>query len=207
MTMEAKKIYSLLFTSWISRKTIGIIKSKSQGPRIRIANVGGQERVREMNLFSLLLFVLFGPLIEWMLPIHFGVGSLLSSVHQLKCLSLSETLLQTHPEIMFYQHLPALLSPVKLTYRINHHSWYPKFTVRTGIGECRRMPRILRCLYMVSVKQKQRCASLQKKKKKKICNLYMKEPVLPSDHFLLPVSQLGCIALSLFKSPVIKRSD
>ena len=165
--MEAKKIYSLLFTSWISRKTIGIIKSKSQGPRIRIANVGGQERVREMNLFSLLLFVLFGPLIEWMLPIHFGVGSLLSSVHQLKCLSLSETLLQTHPEIMFYQHLPALLSPVKLTYRINHHSWYPKFTVRTGIGECRRMPRILRCLYMVSVKQKQRCASLQKKKKKK----------------------------------------
>ena len=144
-----------------------VIKSKSQGPRIRIANVGGQERVREMNLFSLLLFVLFGPLIEWMLPIHFGVGSLLSSVHQLKCLSLSETLLQTHPEIMFYQHLPALLSPVKLTYRINHHSWYPKFTVRTGIGECRRMPRILRCLYMVSVKQKQRCASLQKKKKKK----------------------------------------
>lgn len=122
MTMEAKKIYSLLFASWISRQTIGIIKSKSQGPRIRIANVGGQERVREkMNLFPLLLFVLFGPLIEWMLPIYFGVGSLLSSVHKLKCLSLSEPLLQTHPEIMFYQHLPALLSPVKLTYRINHH--------------------------------------------------------------------------------------
>lgn len=206
MTMEAKKIYSLLFASWISRQTIGIIKSKSQGPRIRIANVGGQERVREkMNLFPLLLFVLFGPLIEWMLPIYFGVGSLLSSVHQLKCLSLSEPLLQTHPEIMFYQHLPALLSPVKLTYRINHHSWYPKFTVRTGIGECRRMPRILRCLCMVSVKQKQRCASLQKKKK--ICNLYMKEPVLPSDHFLLPVSHFGCVSLGLFKSPVIKRSD
>ena len=50
--MEAKKIYSLLFASWISRQTIGIIKSKSQGPRIRIANVGGHERDREkMNLF------------------------------------------------------------------------------------------------------------------------------------------------------------
>lgn len=203
MTTEAKKSYSLLFASWMNRKTIGIIKPKSQGPRIRIANVGGQERVREkMSLFSLLLFVLFGPLIEWMLPIHFGVGYLLSSIHQLKCLSLSETLLQTHPEIMFYQHLPTLVSPVKLTYRINHHSWYPKFTVRTGIGECRRMPRILRCLCVVSVKQKQRCASLQKK----FCNLYMKEPLLPSDHFSLPVSQLGCVAVSLFKSSVIKRS-
>ena len=45
--MEAKKSYSLLFASWINRKSIGIIKSKSQGPRIRIANVGGQEKERE----------------------------------------------------------------------------------------------------------------------------------------------------------------
>ena len=55
------------------------------------------------HLLFLCLFVLYGPSVDWMIPTDIGENYLLYSVHQFKCKSLPETLLQTHPEIVFYQ--------------------------------------------------------------------------------------------------------
>ena len=48
-------------------------------------------------------------------------GDILYLVYRFKCYSLPETPSQTNPEIMFFSSSLSSFSPVKLTYKINHH--------------------------------------------------------------------------------------
>ena len=110
-------------------------QSESKGLRtkwaeyVNLSSVQGQEKTdvpaqagrQEEKKSSLpLLFVLFRPSTDWMMPAHTGKDNAFFSVYYFKCLSLPETPSQTHPELMTNQTSGHL---------IIQSSWHIKLTI------------------------------------------------------------------------------
>lgn len=76
--METKKFHTLLPASRSTRKTSGVIQSKSEGLRTRSAKIQGQEKMpvpaRTKSRFSSLHHIaLYRPSAVWMMPTLLGV--------------------------------------------------------------------------------------------------------------------------------------
>lgn len=141
MIMRNRKSHNMPIASWRTRKARDVIQTESEGLRTRetagfksqslktqepgtLMSKGREDgcprsRREKKNSSFHCLFVLFRPSKDWMLLTYIGEGDLLYSVHGSRCKSLLETASQTHRNNV----LPAIwspLSPVKLTYKMNH---------------------------------------------------------------------------------------
>lgn len=113
--MRLWRLKFLPSASWRPRTANGVIQYESKYLKIRRAKHKPQSKGRRWDKMSEFMqrgpkrgsfllplsFILFGPSMDWTMPIHSGEGSLLCRVLQLKCWSHWEPPSQTHPEIMF----------------------------------------------------------------------------------------------------------
>ena len=105
-----------------ARGASSIIQSESEGPRTRSANVWRQKKMdisaqeERENLPFLSFLALFEALFDWMMPSCTG-----SPLTQM-LISSRNPLTDTSRHVILASK--ASLSPVKLTHKISHHTWF-----------------------------------------------------------------------------------